>query len=130
MRLAILLAATLYAQDPYPTLRARDYDAAIPQFLTAIAAAPRNAALRKDLAYTYLKIGEPTLARDQFQAALALDPADTTAALEYAFLAYQTHQQAEARRTFDRLRRTGNPTAQRAPHNLDDPLPAGLDPRT
>src|SRR5439155_9567893 len=91
------------------------------------AADPRNAALRKDLAYTYLKIGESTLARDQFQAALALDPADTTAALEYGFLAYETHQQADARRTFDRLRRTGNTTAERAFHNIDDPLAAGID---
>src|SRR5439155_2498620 len=91
------------------------------------AADPRNAALRKDLAYTYLKIGESTLARDQFHAALALDPADTTAALEYAFLAYETHQQAEARRTFDRLRRTGNAAAERAFHNIDDPLAAGIE---
>ena len=73
----------------------RDYDTAIPQFLAAIAAAPRRTDLRKDLAYTYLKIGEPTLARDQFHQALTLDPADTTAALEYAFLCNETHQQAD-----------------------------------
>ena len=121
MRLAIFLAATLYAQDPYPALRARDYDASIPQFLTAIAAAPRNAALRKDLAYTYLKIGEPTLARDQFHQALTLDPADTTAALEFAFLAYETHQQAEARRTRSRSGTwagTGAPGRSRKPRRV------------
>src|SRR5205807_6846960 len=46
---------------------------------------------------------------------------------EYAFLAYEPHQQAEARRTFDRLRRIGNATAERAFHNIDDPLGAGID---
>src|SRR5437016_12558000 len=118
MRLALFLlaATTLYAQptDPYPALRARIYDVAIPQFLTAIAAAPARADLRKDLAYTYLKIGEPALARDQFHAALDLDPADTTAALEYAFLCNETRQQAEARRVFLRLSLAGNAIAERA----------------
>src|ERR1035438_7792636 len=135
MRVSILLAlATVLgsAQPPdadraYTALGARDYDVAVPAFLAAIQAAPTRADLRKDLAYTLLKIGEPTLARDQFRAGMRLDPADTTAALEYAFLCYETKQQAEARRVFDRLRRTGNPTADRAFHNIDDPLAAGIE---
>ena len=110
----------------YIALRARDYDVAVPAFLAAIEAAPARADVRKDLAYTYLKIGEPTLARDQFREARRLDPADTTAALEYAFLCYETKQQAEARRVFDRLRRTGNTTAEKAFHSIDDPLAAGI----
>ena len=143
MRVAILLAAALAAAgqpaDPalapqdraYTALRARDYDTAVSQFLAAIAADPRRANIRKDLAYTYLKIGEPALARDQFRDALTLDPGDTTAAFEYAFLCYETRQQAEARRTFDRLRYTATgaerETAERAFHNIDDPLAAGIE---
>ena len=107
-------------------MRARDYDVAVPAFLAAIQAAPARADIRKDLAYTLLKIGEPVLARDQFREAMRLDPADTAAALEYAFLCYETKQQAEARRVFDRLRRTGNATAEQAFHNIDDPLAAGI----
>src|SRR3954451_15757010 len=110
----------------YTALRARDYDVAVPAFLSAIQIAPNRADIRKDLAYTLLKIGEPALAREQFREAMRLDPADTAAALEYAFLCYETKQQAEARRVFDRLRRTGNATAERAFHNIDDPLAAGI----
>ena len=114
------------APDPYQALRARDYDTAIPAFLQAVQAAPARADLRKDLAYTYLKIGEPVLAREQFAEAIRLDPADTTAALEYAFLCFETRKQGEARRVFDRLRRSSNATAETAFHNIDDPLAAGI----
>jgi len=140
MRLAMLIAAAAalsraQAPDPayapldraYTALRARDYDRAIAQFLAAIQAAPRRADIRKDLAYAYLKIGEPVLARDQFHEASFLDPGDTTAALEYAFLCNETKQQAEARRVFDRIRRTGNAIAERAFHNIDDPLAEGIE---
>jgi tetratricopeptide (TPR) repeat protein len=134
MRVLVLLAiATVLASAQpsdadraYTALRARDYDVAVPAFLAAIQAAPTRADLRKDLAYTLLKIGEPTLARDQFREAMRLSPADDTAALEYAFLSNETGQQAEARRVFDRLRRAGNPTADRAFHNIDDPLASGI----
>jgi Tfp pilus assembly protein PilF len=136
MRLGIFFAAAVMlcaqpADRAYTALRVRDYDAAIPQFLAAIGAAPGDASLRKDLAYTYLKTGEPVLARDQFQEAMKLDPSDTTAALEYAFLCFETKRQAEARRVFDRLRRTasspGREIAETAFHNIDDPLAAGIE---
>src|SRR5260370_30541728 len=139
MRLSIIFAvavvlapaqprdAAFQASDrAYSALRARDYDVAVPAFFAAIQAAPARADIRKDLAYTYLKIGEPTLARDQFREAMRLDPADAASALEYAFLCYETKQQVEARRVFDRLRRTGNATAEQAFHNIDDPLAAGI----
>src|SRR5450759_56917 len=119
--------AAFQASDrAYTALRTRDYDVAVPAFLAAIQAAPARAGIRKDLAYTLLKIGEPSLARDQFREAMRLDPADAAAALEYAFLCYETKLQAEARRVFDRLRRTGNATAEQAFHNIDDPLAAGI----
>src|SRR5687767_15154927 len=100
MRVVVLLAACvlLPAQAPDPayeplsrafeTLRARNYDAAIALFLQAIDAAPARSSVRKDLAYTYLKIGENDRARAQFAEAMRLDPADTQVALEYAFLCY------------------------------------------
>jgi tetratricopeptide (TPR) repeat protein len=137
MRLLLILAATtaLAQSDPayaplaraYQALRSADYDTAIPAFLQAIDAAPGRPAPRKDLAYTYLKIGENDLARAQFQAAMRLDPADSHVALEYAFLCFESKQQAEARRIFDRIRRTGNATAEQAFRNIDDPLAAGIE---
>jgi Flp pilus assembly protein TadD len=122
---ALIGAAFAPSPDPYTALRARDYDSAVPVFLQAIQAAPNRADLRKDLAYTSLKMGEPVLARHQFAEALRLDASDTAAALEYAFLCFETRKQAEARRVFDRLRAI-HPTAETAFHNIDDPLAAGI----
>ena len=114
------------AQSAYDALRSKNYDAAIAGFRLAIDAAPANPALRKDLAYTYLKTGETEAARDQFAEAMRLDPADEHLALEYAFLCYETKKQAEARRVFDRLRKTGSTatraTAEQAFQNIDQPL--------
>ena len=47
----------------YEALRGRDYDTAIASFLRGIDAAPRRASIHKDLAYTYLKIGENQVCR-------------------------------------------------------------------
>jgi Tfp pilus assembly protein PilF len=137
MRLFLILAATAalaqtdtaYAPlaRAYDALKLSDYDAAIPAFLQALDAAPDRPAPRKDLAYAYLKIGENDLARLHFKEAMRLDPADTHVALEYAFLCFESKQQAEARRIFDRIRRTGNATAEQAFRNIDAPLAAGID---
>jgi Flp pilus assembly protein TadD len=110
----------------YAALRAKDYDTAIVQFRAAIGAAPERASIRKDFAYTLLKTGDTEEARDQFAEAMRLDPADDHVALEYAFLCYETKQQAVARRVFDRIRRTGNPTAEEAFQNVDGPLREGI----
>ena len=134
---AVLSAAVAQPTDPayaplsraYEALRARDYDPAIAAFLQAIAASPARADIRKDLAYAYLKIGENLLAREQFQEAMRLYPSDTQVALEFAFLCYETREQAQARRIFDRIRRTPGPsgeTAERAFRNIDVPLAAGI----
>lgn len=119
----------------YEALRTRDYDTAISQFLNGIKAAPGRATVRKDLAYTYLRVGENALALDQFREAMRLDPGDTQVALEYAFLANEVvadgqarpPAQAEARRIFERIRRTGNPVAEQAFRNIDAPLAAGIE---
>jgi Flp pilus assembly protein TadD len=113
-------------QHAYDALRNRQYDQAVAAFRRAIELAPNRAAIRKDLAYTLLKIGENEAARDQFAEAMRLDPADQHVALEYAFLCYETKQQAEARRIFDRIRKTGDTTAEQAFQNIDQPLAEGI----
>ena len=132
----LLTAALAAAQTPdpayaplekaYAALRAKDYDRAIASFREAVKIAPDRPAMRKDLAYTLLKIGENEAARDQFAEAMRLDPRDDHVALEYAFLCYETKQQAVARRIFDRIRKTGNKTAEGAFENIDRPLREGI----
>ncbi len=136
----VLTAVSLAAQsnDPaykplesaYQGLREKNYDLAIVGFQQAITLAPDRASIRKDLAYTLLKIGENGAARDQFGEAMRLDPTDQHAALEYAFLCFETKQQALARRIFDRVRKSGNAasrsTAEQAFQNIDQPLAAGI----
>jgi Flp pilus assembly protein TadD len=114
-------------QQAYDALREKNYDQAVTEFEQAIAIAPDRPSIRKDLAYTLLKIGENEGARDQFGEAMRLDPADDHVALEYAFLCYETKQQAVARRIFDRIRKTGNATAEQAFENIDRPLREGID---
>jgi len=138
MRLAIFFVvgfASAQAPDPayeplaraYDALGRRDYETAVSAFLKGIETAPDRAPIRKDLAYTYLKIGENERAREQFQQALLLTPDDTQLALDYAFLCYETKQQVEARRIFDRVRKTGNSIAEQAFQNIDAPLAAGIE---
>jgi tetratricopeptide (TPR) repeat protein len=132
----ILLAALAAAQTPdpayaplekaYAALKIKDYDRAIAGFQEAVKIAPDRPAMRKDLAYTLLKIGENEAARDQFAEAMQLDPRDDHVALEYAFLCYETKQQAVARRIFDRIRKSGNQTAADAFENIDRPLREGI----
>src|SRR5579863_5329912 len=142
---ALLLCALAQAQtsapspDPayaplskaYEFLRSRDYDQAIAFFEKSISAAPTRPSIRKDLAYTLLKVGETEAARDQFGEAMRLDHNDAHVALEYAFLCYETKKQAEARRIFDRIRKTGDPTsaatAEQAFQNIDTPLRTGIE---
>jgi Flp pilus assembly protein TadD len=113
-------------QHAYDAFRNRDYEQAVTAFRQATQLAPNRASIRKDLAYTLLKIGENEAARDQFAEAMRLDPADQHVALEYAFLCYETKQQAEARRIFDRIRKTGDATAEQAFQNIDQQLAEGI----
>ncbi len=110
----------------YSSLRARDYDRAIGSFREAIRLGAVKPGVHKDLAYTLLKTGDSEAARDEFAVAAKLDPTDVAAALEFAFLAYETGEQAEARRVFDRIRKTGNATAEQAFQNIDRPLAEGI----
>jgi tetratricopeptide (TPR) repeat protein len=140
--LAILIficAGLLLGQGPpgqkeltkaYEALQKKDYDTAIESFQKGIALQPANAGIHKDLAYTLLKTGENAAARDEFAAALKLNPQDESAALEFAFLAFETQQPIEARRMFDKLRKSATvstrQTAETAFQNIDQPLAAGI----
>ena len=112
--------------EAYQALRLRDYDRAVGSFKHAIVLAPDGASILTYLGYALLKIGETDAARDQFAESMRLEPTDDHVALEYAFLCYETHQQAAARRTFDRLRKLGNSTAAEAFENIDRPLREGI----
>jgi Tfp pilus assembly protein PilF len=109
----------------YQALRGKQYAEAIAGFERAIRLAPDRPSIRKDLAYTLLKVGENEGAREQFAIAMRLDPGDENAALEYAFLCYETKQEIAARRIFDGLRKS-NPTAAEAFENIDRPLREGI----
>jgi Tfp pilus assembly protein PilF len=113
-------------QQAYDALRQKAYERAIAGFQQAIALAPDKPAIHKDLAYTLLKIGDTEAARDQFSEAVRLDPSDDHVAMEYAFLCYETKQQATARIIFDRIRKNGNATAEDAFQNIDRPLAEGI----
>src|SRR5690349_6892278 len=99
-----LVALTAVASGPeyaaldaaYSAVRAKDYDQALAKFREAATLAPARADIRKDLAYTYLKIGETEFARDTFGEAMRLAPDDEHVALEFAFLCHETKQQAAA----------------------------------
>lgn len=134
----VAIASLAYAQAPgdselnqaYKALAQKDYDSAIALFHKGLAQQPANAGAHKDLAYTLLKAGENADARDEFEAALHLNQNDEIAALEYAFLAFETKKPIEARRMFDRLRRQGSAatrkTAEQAFQNIDGPLADGI----
>lgn len=110
----------------YAALRTADYEAAAAGFREALKLAPERVAVHKDLGYTLLKIGETEAACDTFAEAMRLDPADDHLALEYAFLAYETNQQAAARRIFDRVRRKGNVKAETTFSNIESELGNGI----
>jgi Flp pilus assembly protein TadD len=113
-------------QQAYDSLRLKNYDRAIAGFQQAIVLAPNRAAIRKDLAYALLKVGENEAARDQFAEAMRLLPSDQHVALEYAFLCYETNQKVIARRIFDRIRKSGDAIAEQAFQNIDRPLADGI----
>jgi Tfp pilus assembly protein PilF len=133
--LAALLATAAFGQtaDPaytqldrgYQELRARNYDAAIADFEGVLAVIPDRPSIHKDLAYTLLKVGENTRARDHFAEAMRLDPTDHQVAMEYGFLCYETGEPVTARRIFDRLR-ASEATAAEAFENIDRPLREGI----
>jgi Tfp pilus assembly protein PilF len=105
----------------YAALREGDLDAAIAGFEKAVSLSSKRVDIRKDLAYTYLRVGENELARRQFEEVAVLDAADWHSQLELAFLDYDagtTALKSAAREIFARAARGGDEasraTAQRA----------------
>lgn len=119
------------AEQAYQALQRKDYDEAVRWFEQALELQPENVSLRKDLAYTLLKIGETEAARDHIELVLRLSPEDYTAAMEYAYLCYETGKVAEARRTFFRLQAEAPPeirqAAARAFQAIDQQLASGIE---
>ncbi len=117
-------------QGAYEALGRKQYDEAVRLFQETLRTMPERTEVRKDLAYTYLKIGENELAREQFGEVMRTRTNDYRAALEYAFLCHETGERAKARRVFDRVRRTGDPesrvTAEQAFQNIDQALGEGI----
>lgn len=118
------------ANCAYESLKTKDYLSAIESFGQAISVLSDRAPLRKDFAYTLLKAGRREDARDQFKASLDLDPTDDRAALEHAFLCYETKMEIDARRTFLRLQSSTDDeirrTATTAFNNIDTQLRDGI----
>ena len=99
-------------EDAYRALDEEDYDAAVVHFQEAVRQAPLLASIRKDLGYTYLKIGESEWAWDMFTQAVELDPGDHRASLELAFLSYETGEQGRAFELFRWLQEAGDAGAR------------------
>ncbi|MBL8215864.1 MAG: tetratricopeptide repeat protein [Bryobacterales bacterium] len=130
-----ILACQGWAESPadqgYAALKRKDYDEAASAFRRALATGETSLAIRKELAYTLLKMGETEQGRDVFREIVQRAPNDTHAQLEYAFLCSETGDVGEARRAFDRLRASSDPVvkaaAEQAFQNLDKPLASAID---
>lgn len=120
----------------FESQEAGKWEEAIAAFREAATISPMRADIRKNLAYVLLKIGNNNEARDEFGAAMKIDPADFNTALEYAFLCYEAREdsharRAEARRVFARIRDAGDPasraTAMAAFNNIDNQLSVAIE---
>jgi tetratricopeptide (TPR) repeat protein len=118
------------AARAYQAKEARQLERAVALFEEAVAAEPGNLALRKDLAYTLLAIGQTEKARDAFGVVMKRDAKDTYTALEYAFLCHETGRQEEAWMLFRTLRNAANAehraTATRTFDAMDSELRARI----
>ena len=88
----------------YEAMARKDYEVAIDHFQTAVTQYPERASIRKELGYAYLKIGESDWAREVFEQAYVLEPADHRAGLELAYLRFETGRRALALELFRKLR--------------------------
>ena len=117
-------------EDAYRALHDEDYDTAIVHFRKAVQEAPLLASLRKDLGYTYLKVGESEWAREMFTQAVELDPRDRRASLELAFLWYETGEQRRAFELLGSLREDSDvevrETARKALEGIDREWSEGI----
>jgi tetratricopeptide (TPR) repeat protein len=124
-----------YAQltAAYAALRNSQLDSAIVHFAAALELTPNRTDVRKELAYTFFRVGRNDLAREQFERVIALDTVDAMAALELAYLDYESPDasvRATAHAIFNRLRSSRDPSirarATAAFGNVDGALAARL----
>ena len=110
------------AHDPlekgYEALRSGDHAAALDHFLEAARLAPRRAAVRKELGYIYLKLGQQEFAHEMFNQALGLDPGDHHAALQLAYSHQSAGEVEQAVDLLERVKASGTP-AERAQAKLE-----------
>ena len=115
----------------YSALAEKDFEAAILRLRDAVDVAPRRAAIRKELGYAYLKIGETEWAREMFEQVTRLDPTDDQATLELAFLSYETGRHARALELFKGIKDSRDSdwrgTAQGAFNRIDRELRVAID---
>ena len=74
----------------YAALRAKELDSAITHLVRTISFTPDRLDVRKELAYAYFRAGRNDLAKHQFEEVLSRDSLDATAALELAYLDYES----------------------------------------
>ena len=97
----------------YQAMGRKNYESAISHFQAAAKEAPRRSSILKELGYAYLKIGETEWARDVFEQAYVLEPADHRAGLELAYLWFETGQRALALELFRNLRQADDADVSR-----------------
>ena len=100
----------------YVALRRSALDSAIAHFGRALALTPDRDDVRKELAYTYFRVGRNDLARMEFEIVVANDTLDEVAAMELAYLDYESLDaslRAKAHAVFNHLR-TSRDSATRA----------------
>ncbi|MDB4913117.1 MAG: hypothetical protein JWM95_761 [Gemmatimonadetes bacterium] len=91
----------------FTALKKKDYDSAIAGFLRVLERIPSRNDVRKNLAYAYFKVGKNELARREFAEIVRRDTTDESAALELAFLDFESREsgrKADAYQLFKRLR--------------------------
>ncbi|MBI3678968.1 MAG: tetratricopeptide repeat protein [Acidobacteria bacterium] len=126
----VVAALWMGQQDPanegYEALKQKDYERAAAAFRRVLDAAPGRVDVRKQLAYTLLKMGETEAAREEFAGIVQQAPQDWHSALEYGYLCHETRQIAQARRVFEQVSRTGDADSRTAAaeafRNIDRPL--------
>src|SRR5205823_1357718 len=108
-------------------------DAAVGAFRRVLALTPERSDVRKNLAYTLYKTGDDRGAQELFAEVVRRDSSDDHAALELAYLSYETLDPAAhavAYRLFSRLRSSRDSivrgTAAEAFHNVDAALEARM----
>lgn len=99
-------AVTSVLNNAYQDLRRKEYDAAIAKFRRVLEMDPRRAELHREIAYTYMKMGETEQAIEAFEAYEHARPGDPRNQLDLAYLYHQTKKEQQALELFRRVSRS------------------------